>query len=295
VLALGLRVRVIERAGDDAHFDDAALNPALLEEASELPTLFQDTGREVEAEEADAAATAAAAADRPPAAPTPADVGVDVARRVVARWRAFVAQRKACPLLDLLQALPDLFHKEVLERLDPTDRALLAQVGRPWLAAVLASMSPDLPRAGKSAGVPLKLKGFVGSVKLLAWARANGCPWTVRSSALAAAGGRVDVLKYVRAHGCPWNKNTCVWAALGGHLEVLVWAREHGCEWDEGTCACAAQGGHLEVLKWAREHHCPWGSLTCAFAASGGYLEVLRWAREHHCRWDYRTCDFRGF
>ena len=44
------------------------------------------------------------------------------------------------PLLDLLQKFPDLFVKEVLERLDPTDRTMLAQVGRPWLAAVLASV-----------------------------------------------------------------------------------------------------------------------------------------------------------
>ena len=42
--------------------------------------------------------------------------------RTVARWRAFVAERKACPLLDLLQTMPDLFEKEVLKRLDPTAR-----------------------------------------------------------------------------------------------------------------------------------------------------------------------------
>ena len=97
---------------------DATLNPALLEaEAPALNTLLQEGGSE-EAGEADAALAAAA---RPLAAPPPADV--DVTRRVVARWRAFVAERKACPLLDLRQAVPDLFEQEVLKQLDPTDRA----------------------------------------------------------------------------------------------------------------------------------------------------------------------------
>jgi hypothetical protein len=57
-------------------------------------------------------------------------LGIDVAQRVVERWRAFVAERKASPLLDLLQAAPDLFEQEVLKRLDPAARTMLAQVGR---------------------------------------------------------------------------------------------------------------------------------------------------------------------
>jgi len=78
---------------------------------------------------------------------------MEAARRVVARWKAFVAERKACPLLDpepplldLVERHPDLFGAEVLNRLDPADLTVLAQVGRPWLAAVVAS---GLPRAGK--------------------------------------------------------------------------------------------------------------------------------------------------
>ena len=118
---------------------DSSLNPALLEEASELNTLLQEMGGE-EADEADAAAAAA----RPLAATSPADV--DVARRLVARWRAFVAERNTCRLLDLIQAMPDFFKKEVLERPDPTSRTMLAQMGRPWLAAVLALGLPRVPR-----------------------------------------------------------------------------------------------------------------------------------------------------
>jgi len=109
------------------------------------------------------------------------------------------------PLLSFLEEYPDLVRDEVLPRLDSTDRAVFAQVGPPLLAAVVAS---GLPRAGNSAGVPLKLVEFCGSVGRLAWARVNGCPWEML---------------------------TCAYAAAGGHLEVLVWARERGCEWDEDT------------------------------------------------------------
>jgi hypothetical protein len=62
----------------------------------------------------------------------------------------------------------------VLAQLDPTDCAVLARVAKPFLALVLAN---NLPRAGKSAGVPLRLRDFVGSVERLAWAKDNGCPW----------------------------------------------------------------------------------------------------------------------
>ena len=61
----------------------------------------------------------------------------------------------------LLEELRDVFLAEVLPRLHPEARAVLAQVCRPWLAAVLAS---GLPRAGKSEGVPLRVVNFLGSV-----------------------------------------------------------------------------------------------------------------------------------
>ena len=51
--------------------------------------------------------------------------------------------------------LADLFREEVLRRLDPTDLALLRRVNRALRAAVEASS--DLPRAGVSEEVPLKV------------------------------------------------------------------------------------------------------------------------------------------
>ena len=94
----------------------------LLERASEL----NRCSTRGEAEEAGAAVASAVAA-RPLAAPAPSS-DVDVARRVVARWRALVAERKGVLLLRLL-ALPDLIEQEVLKRLDPVDRWHHARAG----------------------------------------------------------------------------------------------------------------------------------------------------------------------
>ena len=113
-------------------------------------------------------------------------------------------------LLGLLLEWPDLLGL-VLARLDPTDCALLSRMGKPWLAAVV---SRGLPRAGKGGAVPLKLVDFVASAKMLAWAKATGCPW---------------------------EEKTCSSIARGGHLAVLQWAREHHCSWHEETCENAAR------------------------------------------------------
>jgi len=213
----------MQRAADDAHLR-VALNPALPKEeeegASELDKLLEEGGGE-EAGEADAAAAAA----RPLTATPSADV--DVARRGVARWRAFVAERKACPLLVLREDVPDLFEQEVLTRLDPTDRTMLAQVGRPWLAAVLASGLPRLPRGSR---LRLRLKEFCTSAERLAWAKANGCPW-----------GNVP----------SWfgSKNPCALAVADGHLEALQWARAHGCPWHKQTMRDASRP-HPETEAW---------------------------------------------
>jgi len=193
------------------------------------------------------------------------------------------------PLLGPLIELPEVFAAEVLPHIDPTGRALVARVGRGSRAVVVVS---GLPRAGTTVGLPLKIKDFVGSVELLAWAKENGCPWIERTCAMIARHGHLQVLRRARELDCPWDVSTCAAAAEGGHLEVLVWAREHSCPWTEDPlsdnldcCALAADGGHLDVLKWLRGHDRPWDEWTCALAAEGGHLALLKWAREHGCPW----------
>jgi len=83
----------------------------------------------------------------------------------------------SCPLLDLLQRFPDFFHKEVLDRLDPTARASLAGTGSEFRDAVYPrSIFPfGLPAlstlASRGAGRVFKLLDFLESVDRLAWVR----------------------------------------------------------------------------------------------------------------------------
>ena len=191
----------------------------------------------------------------------------------------------------LLEEWPDLLGL-VLAQLDPTDCALLSRAGKPWLAAVV---SRGLPRAGKGGAVPLKLTEFIASAKMLAWAKANGCPWKDTTCHCIARGGHLEVLQWAQENHCPWDEVTCAFAAAAGHLTVLQWARERHCPWDWRTCAYAAWGGHLAVLRRAREHQCEWDEGTCASAAHNGHLAVLQWAWEHHCPWSEATCSARAF
>jgi hypothetical protein len=194
------------------------------------------------------------------------------------------------PLLVMIENYPDLFKKEVLERLDPI-------AGRAARTAVVRSGLPHF--GGAATRHRVDVHHFCHSLPMLVWAATNGCHWQKTSTCkLAAAGGHLEVLQWARENGCPWDTATCASAAEGGHLEVLTWAREHGCPWLEDLdrtwtsfdpvrdcCALAAAGGHLEVLQWAHEHGCPWDTATCAAAAGGGHLEVLKWARKHGCPW----------
>ena len=41
----------------------------------------------------------------------------------------------------------------------------------------------------------------------------------------ASRHGHLRVLQWARAQGCEWNACTTAGAAAGGHLEILKWAR----------------------------------------------------------------------
>jgi hypothetical protein len=120
---------------------------------------------------------------------------------------------------------------------------------------------------------------FVGSIKRLAWAKANGCPWEASTCAAIVRHGDIAVLKWAREHDCPWDACTCTYAAMGGHLEMLQWAREHSCPWNWQMCWSAVLHlplpGSMELLRWAREHGAPWDAATRDLAASMGYTDDL--------------------
>jgi hypothetical protein len=76
------------------------------------------------------------------------------------------------------------------------------------------------------------LRCFLGSVRLLKWAREN-------------------------KRGTAWDSGTCVHAALNGHLHVLKYLHENGCPWGQGTCYHAAQHKHWDCLQYAVDNKCP--------------------------------------
>ena len=61
----------------------------------------------------------------------------------------------------LLEEWREVLVKHVLAGLNATDCALLARVGRPWLAVVLAH---KLPRAGKDGAVALKISRLASDI-----------------------------------------------------------------------------------------------------------------------------------
>jgi len=147
------------------------------------------------------------------------------------------------PFLAQLEDFPDLFQKEVLERLDPLDLALLGRTGSAIRAAVVGSV---MPRVGGSAEEPrVDIEPFCHSLSMFIWAVANGCPWQLAT--------------------------TCETLAQGGHLEVLKWARarEHGCPWDEKSCESAALEGQLQVLQGCR---------STTARGTGGHVRMPRGA-----------------
>jgi hypothetical protein len=70
----------------------------------------------------------------------------------------------------------------------------------------------------------------------------------------AATNGYLKILKWARINGCIWESNVCLYAAFNGHSETLKWARENGCTWDSYVCVYAALNGYLNIIKWAIEN-----------------------------------------
>jgi hypothetical protein len=175
------------------------------------------------------------------------------------------------PLLGgLMVEWSDVLREEVLKKWqDPTDLALLARAC--WKCGV-AVAAAGLVRAGDTDEVPFKLFTFLASGELLAWAKANRCPWGTDVCSLAARYGQV-ALQWARELDCPSDAWTCAVAARHGHLEALEWEREHGCPWNEhnlSVCEHAVVGGHQNVLQWAREQGCPWGDNMCTWPLGAG-------------------------
>ena len=139
---------------------------------------------------------------------------------------------------------------------------IFARVCKNWWKAQLKVGGPLRTWVGLDVIAP-------GSVALVKWALAEGCP-------------RENGYGYTMAHA----------AARYGRLELVRWlCGEGGFAMDEGVMGWAARSGNLELVQWLRGEGCPWDSSTCHFAVDKGHVEVLRWARQNGCPWTASTRD----
>ena len=143
---------------------------------------------------------------------------------------------------------------------------VFAMVCKPWQKAQLKVGGRLRTRVFSDVLLP-------GSVALVKWALAEGCP--------RDDGDEEDL--FTMAHV----------AAQFGHMELVEWlCGEGGFAMNEGVMGWAARSGDLELVRWLRGEGCPWDDWTCYWAVDKGHVEVLRWARENGCTWTAETRDW---
>ena len=108
----------------------------------------------------------------------------------------------------LLEEAQDVFISEVLPRLRPVDRTVLARVNR----AASTAVGPSIRAA------PLVVDAFCDTIARLAWAKANGAPWNGLLVCALARKGKVEVLEWawdawVGLHSLP-GARLATWTTL---------------------------------------------------------------------------------
>ena len=140
---------------------------------------------------------------------------------------------------------------------------------------------------------------FVFALVCKGWRKAQlkvGGQLRTRVHSDVAMPGSVALVKWALAEGCPRRaENGATMASVAasfGHMELVRWViREQGFAMDEKVMRNAARSGDLELVRWLRGEGCPWDWMTCHYAVEQGHVEVLRWARENGCPWDEEIRD----
>ena len=149
---------------------------------------------------------------------------------------------------------------------------VFARVCRGWRKAQLKVGGPLRTRVGSDVIGP-------GSVALVKWALAEGCPrddgYGFAMAKVAARYEQAELVKWLcREGGFKMDERVMWWAAGSGNLELVQWIRGEGYPWDKWTCHWAVRRGHEEVLRWARANGCPWTADTRDLAAAKlGYTD----------------------
>lgn len=116
--------------------------------------------------------------------------------------------------------------------------------------------------------------------ELLKWMKENGpqpCTWNDLTPCAAAKHGSVEILEWLRAEGCPFGSNVGLGAAGGGHIPVLKWLCSVGFDLNPAMRNVAAGNGYIHVLEWLDEMGCPSSRHEYKFAARYGHIGVIKW------------------
>jgi hypothetical protein len=163
------------------------------------------------------------------------------------------------PLWKLVTEWRDVFEREVLTKLNRTEKKLFSQTCRAsrlaikrakiklgdkfWIHELSSISQLELAWANYQWGGTVK---YIGEDEEYTKNQESFCACVAHTNDLA-------LLRWVREEKeCDWNWMTSGTVAVLGNLEMLKYCVENGCEVHDGTCAAAAQYGNLECLKYLR-------------------------------------------
>ncbi|PNH08244.1 Ankyrin repeat domain-containing protein [Tetrabaena socialis] len=145
--------------------------------------------------------------------------------------------------------------------------------------------------------------GHMPVVVWLAEVRGAAKVLTVEVAESAASSGSMELLAWLHAQGCPWGASVLAAAARGGSEEQLEWLVAHGCPMGEDgkPYQRGLDYGDLPMLRCLRRLGCPWGPCGRTFTrAIGTYnrersgnrppaasLRTVRWLLEEGCPVDW--------
>ncbi|PNH05853.1 Ankyrin repeat domain-containing protein, partial [Tetrabaena socialis] len=147
--------------------------------------------------------------------------------------------------------------------------------------------------------------GHLPAVAWLVERLSAGAALTRRLFAAAARAGSMELLAWLRARGCPWDATAFVAATDAGSEEQLEWLAEQGCPMgDDGDAyACAAHYGDLAMLRCLRRLGCPWGPdgsklthavgllVTDPYDSRAHVQHVLSWLLDQGCPVDWYAVE----
>ena len=174
---------------------------------------------------------------------------------------------------------------------------VFAMVCKGWRKAQLKLGGPLRTRVPSDVLLP-------GSVTLVKWALAEGCPRQHPKNGfpsmvhVAAEHGHLELVKWLCGEGglggFAMDENVMMMAARSGNVELVQWVSDRGCPIIGDALLNAAACGRLETVQWLMmaEGSLAWDETDLmTYAAGSGNLELVRWlCGEGGCGMDEGMC-----